>query len=177
MCVADLETSDVDVLVHWCAARTQPGRQVAPQGSDQGQLAGAPPCLCLMHMLHRHALHSSFGFAVEVSTMAGPNMLPVHRVQTAVPPLQVSGCKYFQLYPPEATPLMYPHTDGLTTNSSRVDARNPDPAAFPLYARARGHQCIIGRGEALYLPPGAHPPRLPKQTPDFADGRVSSGER
>lgn len=90
--------------------------------------------------------------------MAGPNMLPVHRVQRAVPPLQVSGCKYFQLYPPEATPLLYPHTDGLTTNSSRVDARNPDPAAFPLFARARGHQCIISRGEALYLPPGAYPP-------------------
>lgn len=64
------------------------------------------------------------------------------------------GFKYFQIYPPSATPLMYPHATGLTTNSSRVDARSPDLAQFPAFASARGHQCVIGPGQGLYLPPG-----------------------
>eukprot|EP00892_Ulva_mutabilis_P009038 jgi/Ulvmu1/6506/UM003_0139.1 len=68
--------------------------------------------------------------------------------------VQVVGCKYIQIYPPEDTPFMYPHEAGLTTNSSRVDARDPDTANFPLFARTRGYQCIIRPGEALYLPPG-----------------------
>lgn len=72
--------------------------------------------------------------------------------------VQVAGCKYVQVYPPEATPLMYPHTGGLTTNSSRVDARRPDGDAFPLFARARGRHCLISPGQTLYLPPGVHPP-------------------
>lgn len=67
---------------------------------------------------------------------------------------QVSGCKYFQIYPPEDTAYMYPHEEGLTTNSSRVDARNADTTQFPLFARTRGYQCIIRPGQALYLPPG-----------------------
>ena len=56
---------------------------------------------------------------------------------------------------------MYPHEDGLTTNSSRVDARDPDTVKFPLFERTRGYQCIIRPGEALYLPPGTDPRVLP----------------
>lgn len=77
---------------------------------------------------------------------------------------QVVGRKYIRLYPadttqgedagwsPEGSPL-YPHTKGMNTNSSRVDLRAPDLAAFPRVATAAYFECVLHPGEVLYIPP------------------------
>jgi hypothetical protein len=69
--------------------------------------------------------------------------------------VQILGRKYIQLYPPNATEFMYPFEQGLTTNSSQVDAQRPDLEKYPLFAKARGFQCVIAAGQAIYIPKGA----------------------
>ena len=49
---------------------------------------------------------------------------------------QVVGVKHVRLYSPACTPLLYPHTGGHVTNSSRVDVRRVDRLQFPLFEGA-----------------------------------------
>lgn len=67
---------------------------------------------------------------------------------------QVLGTKVVVLFPPDQTPRMYPFEEGLTTNSSQVDARAPDLERFPKYAAATGLRCRLDAGAALYIPAG-----------------------
>ncbi len=57
------------------------------------------------------------------------------------------GRKYVRLYPPSATPAMYPHAEGMHTNSGRVDVDCPDPQRFPLFGEAafQGEQLAAWR--------------------------------
>ena len=64
------------------------------------------------------------------------------------------GVKYVRLYPPSQACNLYPHATGLTTNSSRVDARAPDLVAFPRFAAAKGLECWLRAGMALFIPAG-----------------------
>lgn len=66
----------------------------------------------------------------------------------------MAGVKYVRLYPPSETPSMYPFEGGLTSNSSRVDARAPDLDKYPAFARARGLECWLRTGSALFIPVG-----------------------
>ncbi|KAK9830459.1 hypothetical protein WJX72_011885 [[Myrmecia] bisecta] len=67
---------------------------------------------------------------------------------------QVVGCKYVRLYPPEATPRLYPYNQGLTTNSSQVDIDKPDLAEFPAFKGLPFVDCELEEGQMLYIPPG-----------------------
>ena len=60
---------------------------------------------------------------------------------------QAVGRKYVRLDPPAATPAMYPHGEGMHSNSGRVDVAAPDPERFPLFGQA-AFQGGTGRGAA-----------------------------
>lgn len=67
---------------------------------------------------------------------------------------QVVGYKFVRLFAPSETPRLYPHTEGMCTNSTQVDLHNPDAAAFPLFAGARFADALLGPGDALFIPRG-----------------------
>lgn len=68
---------------------------------------------------------------------------------------QVVGRKYVRLVAPAHGAAMYPHAGGsLHTNTSRVDARTPDAAAFPLYAHAPHAEAVLSAGDMLFIPRG-----------------------
>lgn len=69
-------------------------------------------------------------------------------------PQQVVGWKYVRLFAPSETTRLYPHTEGLCTNSSRVDFHRPDASAYPLFADAAAQEALLGPGDALFIPRG-----------------------
>eukprot|EP00884_Botryococcus_braunii_P020764 jgi/Botrbrau1/7371/Bobra.0316s0015.3 len=66
---------------------------------------------------------------------------------------QVVGEKYIRLYPPEATSLLHPYEEGLTTNSSQIDVEDPDLSRFPGFADLPFVDVCLKPGEMLYIPP------------------------
>lgn len=66
---------------------------------------------------------------------------------------QVVGAKYVRLYPPSATPLIYPFEEGLNTNSSQVDLDAPDLTKFPGFDGLPFLDTILSEGQMLYIPP------------------------
>eukprot|EP01112_Ceratiomyxa_fruticulosa_P020231 TRINITY_DN683_c0_g1_i4.p1 TRINITY_DN683_c0_g1~~TRINITY_DN683_c0_g1_i4.p1 ORF type:complete len:450 (-),score=90.95 TRINITY_DN683_c0_g1_i4:174-1523(-) len=66
--------------------------------------------------------------------------------------VQVVGKKYIRLYSPEHTPSLYPHSSGLTTNTSQVDVENVDLEKFPLVKNVNYLECVIEEGQMLYIP-------------------------
>lgn len=69
------------------------------------------------------------------------------------PPPQVVGRKYVRLYSPAHTAALYPHAEGVHTNSSRVDAEAPDHDEFPLFQTAPWLEAALEPGDMLYIPP------------------------
>lgn len=67
--------------------------------------------------------------------------------------VQVVGRKYIRLCPPSASSSVYPHKQGMLTNTSQVDLDRPDPERFPLFAAASFVDCVLEAGEMLYIPP------------------------
>lgn len=63
------------------------------------------------------------------------------------------GRKYVRLYDPVHTAAMYPFEEGLTTNTSRVDVRGVDAAAFPAFVGAPWVDVLLRPGDMLYIPP------------------------
>ncbi|KAL1915775.1 uncharacterized protein VTP21DRAFT_6534 [Calcarisporiella thermophila] len=68
--------------------------------------------------------------------------------------VQVVGSKFFRLHSPNETKYLYPHDDGMLSNTSQVDPERVDVKRFPLYNSAEYIDCVIGPGEVLYVPPG-----------------------
>ncbi|GAQ89752.1 hypothetical protein KFL_005580040 [Klebsormidium nitens] len=66
---------------------------------------------------------------------------------------QVVGRKYIRLYAPSASECVYPHTQGMLTNTSRVNLDQVDKGEFPLFATAHFTECVLEAGEVLYIPP------------------------
>jgi len=66
---------------------------------------------------------------------------------------QVVGAKYLRLYSPEHSDCLYPHEGKLLFNTSQVDVENPDLAKFSLFSKAPYLECVLQRGEMLYIPP------------------------
>ena len=81
------------------------------------------------------------------------------------------------MYAPHHSRLLYPHTEGLNTNSSRIDldadfaslppngeeaagvstedgASPPAYPQFPGFADVPYMDCVLGPGQMLYMPPG-----------------------
>jgi len=69
------------------------------------------------------------------NALACPQVTPLHTDPHPNLLCQAAGRKYVRLYPPSATPAMYPHAEGMHTNSGQVDVDEPDLQQFPLYGR------------------------------------------
>ena len=63
------------------------------------------------------------------------------------------GEKYVILYEEKFTENVYPHPEGLLTNTSQVDVENPDFERFPLFKDAPYIATILKPGDMLYIPP------------------------
>jgi hypothetical protein len=66
--------------------------------------------------------------------------------------VQVRGRKHFALFSPSQTRLLYRYPD--PDAHCAFDPSTPDFERFPLARRARGYECILREGEALYIPVG-----------------------
>lgn len=62
---------------------------------------------------------------------------------------QVRGRKQFILFNPEDKPYCYPQN----FSSMRVDPEKPDYEKYPLFRRAKKHECVVSAGDTLYMPP------------------------
>lgn len=88
----------------------------------------------------------------------GPALLTPRRPAVQVTPLhtdphanllcQAAGRKYVRLYAPAATPAMYPHAEGMHTNTGQVDVDAPNQQQHPLFAAAPFQGTRRGRDSA-----------------------------
>ena len=72
---------------------------------------------------------------------------PLHTDPHANLLCQAAGRKYVRLYPPAATPALYPHSaEGMHGNSGQVDVGAPDLQRFPLFGEApfQGGWRVVG---------------------------------
>ncbi|KAH9729660.1 JmjC domain-containing protein [Citrus sinensis] len=73
----------------------------------------------------------------------------------------VAGCKQVVLWPPAASPMLYPMSVyGEASNHSSISLENPD---FSIYPRAEhsgeySQKVILHAGDALFIPEGCQPP-------------------
>eukprot|EP00026_Physarum_polycephalum_P005170 Phypoly_transcript_05200.p1 GENE.Phypoly_transcript_05200~~Phypoly_transcript_05200.p1 ORF type:complete len:411 (-),score=58.03 Phypoly_transcript_05200:13-1245(-) len=66
---------------------------------------------------------------------------------------QVVGAKYLRLYSFDHSDALYPHEGKMLFNTSQVDLENPDLEKFNKFSKAPYLECILQRGEMLYIPP------------------------
>ncbi|KAJ9697917.1 hypothetical protein PVL29_007159 [Vitis rotundifolia] len=66
---------------------------------------------------------------------------------------QVVGKKYIRLYPASLSEELYPYTETMLCNSSKVDLDNIDKKEFPKVQDLEFQDCILEEGEMLYIPP------------------------
>jgi len=95
------------------------------------------------------------GDDIRINAWLGPEgtISPLHVDEPHNILCQVVGRKYIRIYHRKWTPNMYPHSSGALSNTSQVDAENPDLQRFPLFAQAEYTEHILSPGEALYIPP------------------------
>ena len=67
---------------------------------------------------------------------------------------QVVGSKYVRLYPPAASALLHPHTEGMTTNASSLDIDEDPPQQAGGGAAEPFWDTMLEPGQMLYIPPG-----------------------
>ncbi|KAL4422327.1 hypothetical protein ABPG75_008524 [Micractinium tetrahymenae] len=104
------------------------------------------PPYCCLGQGEVQSINAWFGPAGTVTplhTDPHPNLL-----------CQAVGRKYVRLYPPSATPAMYPHAEGMHTNSGRVDVDSPDLQRFPLFGETAFQDCVLEAGQMLFIPAG-----------------------
>eukprot|EP01128_Nolandella_sp_AFSM9_P001450 TRINITY_DN1158_c7_g1_i1.p1 TRINITY_DN1158_c7_g1~~TRINITY_DN1158_c7_g1_i1.p1 ORF type:complete len:401 (-),score=76.91 TRINITY_DN1158_c7_g1_i1:26-1084(-) len=93
----------------------------------------------------------------RVNVWFGPNgtVSPLHYDPSHNIFCQISGRKYWRLYPPSASPSLYPHSgDRLLGNTSQItDLQNVDSGRFPLFAECPYFECVLDAGDSLYVPP------------------------
>lgn len=74
-----------------------------------------------------------------------------HVLRSAV--VQVVGRKYVRLYDPCYTSKLYPHDQGMHTNTSKVDVESVDDAVFPGFKNVPYMDLVLEPGHMLYIPP------------------------
>lgn len=68
---------------------------------------------------------------------------------------QIVGYKYILLYPPEAAPYLELDISGMAPNTSTLDIDDPGSnKIMPHHLDAMHTECILGPGDALYIPQG-----------------------
>ena len=65
---------------------------------------------------------------------------------------QVFGAKRALLAAPADSTRVYPHTEGIQTNTSMVDVEAVDEEKYPLMKQVILHECVIRAGEMLFIP-------------------------
>eukprot|EP00879_Flechtneria_rotunda_P012352 GHRR01012899.1.p1 GENE.GHRR01012899.1~~GHRR01012899.1.p1 ORF type:complete len:596 (+),score=223.77 GHRR01012899.1:674-2461(+) len=66
---------------------------------------------------------------------------------------QVVGRKYVRLYDPAHSEQLYPHKEGMHTNTSQVDVEHPDLVQFPRFGKVPYLDLVLEPGQILYIPP------------------------
>uniref|UniRef100_A0A7N0V8L9 JmjC domain-containing protein n=1 Tax=Kalanchoe fedtschenkoi TaxID=63787 RepID=A0A7N0V8L9_KALFE len=66
---------------------------------------------------------------------------------------QVVGRKYVRLYPASISEELYPYSETMLHNSSKVDLDNIDETQFPKVQELEFLDCILEEGDMLYIPP------------------------
>ncbi|KAI3424756.1 hypothetical protein D9Q98_008145 [Chlorella vulgaris] len=96
------------------------------------------------------------GEVKSVNAWFGPagTVTPLHTDPHANLLCQAVGRKYVRLYSPACTAAMYPHPEGMHSNSSQVDAGEPDLQRFPLFGQAPFQDCVLEAGQMLFIPAG-----------------------
>lgn len=97
------------------------------------------------------------GGNVEINAWFGPEgtVSPLHTDRRDNILCQLVGSKAVLTFGASDTPFLYPHSVGLITNTSRVDAEAPNVAEFPLYAKAAtGSITVLRAGDAVFIPRG-----------------------
>lgn len=93
---------------------------------------------------------------IEINAWFGPanTVSPCHYDKKKNILVQVVGSKFIKLFSPSLTPNLYPH-EGLLTNTSQLNAEEPDLKKFPLFTEAE-KECssfVLNAGDMLYIPP------------------------
>ena len=99
----------------------------------------------------------STGTLHSLHTWIGPSgtITPIHTDPHHNILVQVVGFKYVRLYEPSCSEALYPETTGLATNTSTIDdIENVDNEEYPKFKQARYEECILGPGDALFVPLG-----------------------
>lgn len=66
---------------------------------------------------------------------------------------QVVGRKYVRLYPSNISDKLYPYSETMLCNSSKVDLDNMDETKYPNARDLEFLDCILEEGDMLYIPP------------------------
>jgi lysine-specific demethylase 8 len=96
------------------------------------------------------------GGDVSINAWFGPEgtVSPLHTDPRDNVFCQLAGSKVVLLFHASQTTHLYPYSDGLVTNTSRVDAGCPDVMQFPLFPQAEGSVAVLRAGDALFIPRG-----------------------
>ena len=115
------------------------------------------PPLCAAHLPEDEAAPAECerrpGDKPLISAWFGPSgsVSPLHYDPFHNLLVQVVGYKYVRIYDAEHNRSLYPR-EGSLCNNSQVSLDEPQPQAFPLFEETPFHQCLLGPGEALYIP-------------------------
>lgn len=90
-------------------------------------------------------LHAWFGPEATIS--------PCHQDPYSNLLCQVFGSKYIRVYNPSQTENLYPFKITSLENTSQIDIESPDLKQFPLFENTQYLECILNRGDMLYIPP------------------------
>ncbi|KAM3728807.1 Bifunctional peptidase and arginyl-hydroxylase JMJD5 [Dirofilaria immitis] len=93
---------------------------------------------------------------VDMNIWIGPSgtISPLHFDPKSNIFCQVVGRKFLRIVSTAETENVYPRKDGILTNTSQLDVRNPDMAKFPRFREAHVFDCVLCAGECLFIPAG-----------------------
>lgn len=105
-------------------------------------------------LAHRQMQHNQCNLALTyLGHRKGPALPYITFGNICTTCLQVVGCKYVRLYDPQYTAQLYPHVEGMHTNTSRVDVEAVDEALYPEFSDVPYMDVLLEPDSMLYMPP------------------------